>query len=435
MTRSFNCASCSAPLEFEGTMTQKCRYCGSTVIAPPEMFYASSSNPFDFASLTGKALKIAEIDQLIHKGEKLEAIKLFRETFGVGLAEAKDAVERMERGESVDISSMRVQTTRPMTAQDIEAVKKIGFTIGGSIFVTILVSLLIIGGVTVAIIYFTWAAVSNMPTVANKPVTLMPTPPVGKATPNPEFTELLKFGGEGNGAGRFKDNRHVAVDGKGNIYSSDYSPFRIQVFDANGNFLTQWAADSGTNLYDLAADQDGNLYVASDKDISKYEGATGKLLARTDRMHVAGMTRTWDNKIIAVSGKTLTVLDSMLKPTMQLKDAGDRANTTSGFSGVTTDGEGSIYAIDNHTDDICKFTADGKFLNRFSSHANSPHAIAVDPKGRLFVSDTSFIKVLDTNGNLLKDLKANQAFGIAFDQKGDLFVASRPFVVKLALAF
>ena len=124
MTKTFNCASCAAPLEFEGTTTQKCRYCSSTVIAPPEMFYAASATPFDFSSLTGKALKIAEIDQLIHDGKKIEAIKLFRETFGVGLAEAKEAVERMERGESVDISGIEIRGSRRASAADIEKIKR-----------------------------------------------------------------------------------------------------------------------------------------------------------------------------------------------------------------------------------------------------------------------------------------------------------------------
>ncbi|HKP71060.1 MAG TPA: hypothetical protein VJV05_17365, partial [Pyrinomonadaceae bacterium] len=226
MTKSFNCASCSAPLEFENTITQKCRYCSSTVIAPPEMFYASSKNPFDdISSLTGKALKIAEINQLLRAGQKLEAIKMFRETFGVGLAEAKDAVERMERGESVDISSTRVKVTRPMTAEDIEAVKKIGFTIGGSVFVTILASLLIIGAIVIAVLIFTWTAVKDLPMVGiNSAANASATPAL--PSPTPAIIEALKFGGEGNGAGRFKDNRHVAF-GRGRIYSSDYSPYRV----------------------------------------------------------------------------------------------------------------------------------------------------------------------------------------------------------------
>ena len=436
MTRTFNCGSCSAPLEFQGTTTQKCGYCGSTVIAPPEMFYATSSSPFgDFSSLTGKALKIAEITQLIHDGKKLEAIKVFRETFGVGLAEAKDAVERMERGESIEISSTRVKTSRPMTAGDIEVVKKIGFTIGGSIFATMLVSLLIIGGVVIAVLYFTWSAVKEIPTVvATNGSTPKPSGTTALPSPAPPLIEALKFGGEGNGAGRFKDNRHVAVS-KDRIYSSDYSPYRIQVFDSNGVFLTQWKGDSGTNLYDLTADREGNVYVTNDKGIFKFEGETGKLLAKTSNQYFKGMALTWDRRIVAFHGKVITFLDTNLELIDQIKDAGDRASTTSGFSSIAVDGDGNIYALDNHNDDVCKFDTYGKFLNRFPSHANSPNSIAVDPQGRLFIADTSEIVVIAPNGELVKKLKTFQAFGLAFSEAGDLFVAARPYVIKYSLTF
>jgi ribosomal protein L7/L12 len=40
--------------------------------------------------------KNKEIIDLIKKGNKLEAIKVYREIFNVGLAEAKDEVEKME---------------------------------------------------------------------------------------------------------------------------------------------------------------------------------------------------------------------------------------------------------------------------------------------------------------------------------------------------
>jgi ribosomal protein L7/L12 len=36
---------------------------------------------------------------LLHQGQKIEAIKLYRERTGVGLKEAKDAVEAIQRGE------------------------------------------------------------------------------------------------------------------------------------------------------------------------------------------------------------------------------------------------------------------------------------------------------------------------------------------------
>ena len=104
MTKSFNCSSCSAPNEFNGSVMQKCSHFVSAVIAPHEMFYAANPAPFgDLTGLTGRALKFAEIQQLIHDGKKIEAIKVFREVFGTGLKESKDAVEAIERGESIDV--------------------------------------------------------------------------------------------------------------------------------------------------------------------------------------------------------------------------------------------------------------------------------------------------------------------------------------------
>ena len=432
MTKTFNCASCSAPLEFEGTTIQKCRYCGSTVIAPHDLVF-SAEGFTDLSSLTGKALKIAEITGLVHDGNKLEAIKLFRQTFGVSLEEAKSAVERMERGESVDISGMHVAGSRRATPEDIEKVKKIGYTIGGSILATVLLSILIIGGVIVAIFYFTWSAIEKrIPIVANTSATPQAS---GKTTATTDTSEILKIGGEGTGAGRFKDNRHVAVDGHGRIYSSDYSPHRIQVFDADGKFLNQWSPETGSNLYDLVADRDGNVYVANDKGIFKHEGESGKVIARSTNIYPRGIALTWDGKLVAVAGKSISVLDSSLKLVSEYKDAAQSANSTFGFEKLATDGSGVIFALDTHGNDICKFSPEGKFLNRFPSGANAPHALAVDPQGRLFVSDTSTIFVLDANGRALRNLDAYQAFGMTFDQAGDLFIASRPHVLKQKLAF
>ena len=39
-----------------------------------------------------------QVTELARRGQKIQAIKLYREQTGAGLAEAKDAVERMERG-------------------------------------------------------------------------------------------------------------------------------------------------------------------------------------------------------------------------------------------------------------------------------------------------------------------------------------------------
>ena len=64
---------------------------------------------------------------------------------------------------------------------------------------------------------------------------------------------------------------------------------------------------------------------------------------------------------------------------------------------------------------------------------SSPVTVAEDPTGRIFVSDTSSIKILDAAGNKLADIKAFQAFGITFTPNGELFLANRPFVTKYSL--
>lgn len=433
MTKSFNCASCSAPLEFEGKTMQKCRFCGCTVIAPPEMFNAASAAPFgDLSSLTGRALKIAEIDRLIHSGNKIEAIKVFRETFGVGLAEAKEAVERMARGESVDISGMQVRTAAPtqlkISPETIDAVKKAGATAG----VFSLVIVLIILFITVASVgvgmYFAFAAADRSATSGS----------TGSDSPSEResaATELLKIGGEGNGIGRFKDNRHVAVDGKGRIYSSDYSPQRIQVFDAEGKFINQWNPAVGSNLYGLAADREGNVYIANDKGLFKHEGESGKLLAKAENTFPRSIASTWDGKVVAISGKTLMVFDKDLKKLSELKDAAEMMDSIVGFGQIAVDGEGQIFATVTHKQEIWKFSAEGKFLDRFPNAGSGIYGIAIDPQGRIFISNVSEIDVLDPNGTKIKVLDANQAFGLAFDQAGDLYVASRPHVIKEKLNF
>jgi hypothetical protein len=47
---------------------------------------------------------MAAIASLMHANQKIEAIKLYRQMTGMGLKEAKDAVEAIERGEPVPLS-------------------------------------------------------------------------------------------------------------------------------------------------------------------------------------------------------------------------------------------------------------------------------------------------------------------------------------------
>src|SRR5918997_751786 len=145
------------------------------------------------------------------------------------------------------------------------------------IIIVLVVVLLIGGGVVIGVINAIGRAVTGVPrsTANTRTAFNPPSPPARPPEPTPFF------GKEGVGAGHFKDARSIAVDGDGRIYVGEYSGGRIQVFDREGKFVTQWTVDPKMPLRGMTADRRGTVYVVQKGAINKYEGATGKLLGKT----------------------------------------------------------------------------------------------------------------------------------------------------------
>src|ERR1041385_6931629 len=139
----------------------------------------------------------------------------------------------------------------------------------------ILIGLIAMGGILVPM--FTRSSRSSVSPAGVR--SLMPKTNT-KETGNGFVTESLKFGSEGIGAGMFTDARNIAVDSAGIIYVGDYIGGRVQVFDADGKFITQWTVDRKMPLTGFAADRGGTIYVVQSGVISRHEGATGKLLGQ-----------------------------------------------------------------------------------------------------------------------------------------------------------
>jgi sugar lactone lactonase YvrE len=428
MTETFQCASCSGPLDFEGQPMQKCKFCGSTVIVPSELFH---HDQFDMSLLAGRQIKIANIRTLIAQGQKLMAIKEFRETFGVGLAEAKTAVEAMERGMGVNLSSMGVHAPEiQIKAEDIKKIANVGVSVGKTMVKIALVMVLSSVAVFIAIFYFSYRMMNGtlvklptLPTIGSKNTT----------TPAGPLSEKMRIGGEGSGGGKFKDNRSVAV-GPDAIYSVEYGGGQLQVFGADGQFKTQWEANRGLPVKDIAADRKGGVALLDAGGISVFEGATGKLIRRKDNYRAEGAAFAPDGKLVAAGRNGIAFFDPYLDQMRELKDSPDKAGAKFGFAKVAVAADGTIFATDRQNGDVCKFSADGKFVKRFPIGSASATAISVDPQGRIFVARSDNISVFDPVGRKLAAFPATQAYGIAIDGDGSLYVASRPFVVKYAVS-
>lgn len=118
MPETFRCPSCNAPLKFQSTTVQTCKFCGCDVIVPsvtgkpkediPEIQPPTKDELLrDASDLGQKALKIAEIKRAIKQNKTTNAAILFRDSFGGSLADARDIVRAIEKGESVGVPDLR----------------------------------------------------------------------------------------------------------------------------------------------------------------------------------------------------------------------------------------------------------------------------------------------------------------------------------------
>lgn len=108
MTTTLNCPKCGAPLEFNGgaELTITCPYCHNLVIVPEELRAGVTTKPAGASTLDQVAQqspRLAEMVRMIRAGKKIDAIKIYREIYRVGLREAKDAVDGLERGEAINL--------------------------------------------------------------------------------------------------------------------------------------------------------------------------------------------------------------------------------------------------------------------------------------------------------------------------------------------
>lgn len=311
-----------------------------------------------------------------------------------------------------------------------------------TLLIVLAIVLFIGGGVVIGVINAISRAVTGIPrtvvstntrTTLNPPTTTPPRPP----EPQPFF------GKEGVGAGHFKDARSIAVDAEGRIYVGEYSGGRIQVFDKDGKFVTQWTADPKMPLRGMTADRRGTVYVVQKGEINKYEGTTGKFLGTVGagRGRYDDVWATPDGGLVAFTRQSrddVVKLDAsgQVKQTIEAAVSGqtDRPEL---IIRVAADGTGTVYALGEFNRAVFKFSPDGRFQTRFGGDGDepglfrAPGAIAVDNQGRVYVADFKGVQVFDQNGRYVKVINVKGApSGLAFNDKNELLVVARTAVWK-----
>jgi sugar lactone lactonase YvrE/DNA-directed RNA polymerase subunit RPC12/RpoP len=458
MSKPFKCTSCGGPVHYDGgaSPTVNCQFCGSSIIVPEELRARPAASwgtglVDGIFKLQERAANLQEVSRLARGGRKIEAIKLYREIFGVGLEEAKVAVERMAAGGAAEAAVMTSGgmahhehafhtqgPTRPVKRSAGVWVFALLFLVGILVTVGLVIRSAVNRVVNRVVPTFSGSSSSHSPSSSSSSST----------TGAPGFaTVALKFGSEGIGPGMFKDARNIGVDAEGRIYVGEYISGRIQAFDTAGKFVTQWIVDPKMPMRQLAADRKGTVYVVQRGEISRFEGASGNALGKVSygsggRAYFDDARATPDGGLIAVvndedivrfnaGGQVVKTLSKPLSA-----QTGDPERIES----LAVDGLGNIYALGGR-ETIFKFSPDGKYINQFGGPGSEPgqlraaQAIAVDGQGRLYASDIKGIQVFDPNGRYLDAFKVDGsvAFGMVFNDRNELFVAARTQVIKYTL--
>jgi ribosomal protein L7/L12/sugar lactone lactonase YvrE/DNA-directed RNA polymerase subunit RPC12/RpoP len=516
MPQSFNCPNCSAPLDVDSgvTTTIRCPYCNTSVIVPEEIrgkkpskgvspLIGTETSP---APMLDISERLQTIRELATSGNKIGAIRLMRATFVIGLKDAKDMVESMQRGEVVDANSLMLLTPAGKTTtmldattmhnlldlissgKKLEAIKLFREVTGvglkdakdavdgmeGAIrepvdeFVTATstpstyatstrkvatVPGTIHGGTGCVVGFIIFILlVTVVPIMAA--MTSRGGPLAGvwaRVNPFAPGRVTLSFGKEGTGPGYFTDAEYIAVDNNGHIFVGEGTGGRVQVFDGNGNYLTQWNATGEETgdiyLTSMAAGRNGAVYTVVGSQLYVYDGLTGNLLGRLDHPDGWGfddVTVAPDGSIVAAWYKNqddILRFDRNGQMDLLVQNAiGNVTGDSEMDMRVAVDGTGNIYVLGFFNESVFVFTPDGRYVTRFGSVGDakgqftSPRRIAVDNLGNVYIADFPGVMVYASDGRYLDTIPINGAvMGITFDDQNNLYVVADEQVLRFKL--
>jgi sugar lactone lactonase YvrE len=189
----------------------------------------------------------------------------------------------------------------------------------------------------------------------------------------------------------------------------------ILKFDSAGKAVKSLGAGMFIRPHGIHVDRDGNIWVTDG------EGPDGKDLRRNGKGHQV-FKMNQDGQVLMTLGRAGV--------------AGDSPDTLNMPSAVLIAPGGDIFIGDGHGGTsnarVLKFSKDGRFMKAWGKRGaaagefETPHGLAVDSRGRLFVADreNNRIQIFDQEGGFLAEWKQfGRPSGIFIDRNDLLYVA------------
>ena len=440
-----DCPSCGAPLHPpEDARTMRCPYCHNTVIVPSSL-RGEAEPPTPQAGVvfaSTQTLDMKEIRDLLAQDQKIEAVKRVRLATGLGLKEAQDVVEAVERGEDMQAVFGLLAAFTP-AAQSVTVVQEDIFTSGPTaqteagktrksvrpalVALSCVVLAAIVLGIGITIFTVVSSINQNLPSLA---------PVISEVVPESFASAELQFGVEGIGAGQFNDPRAIAADRDGNIYVGDYSTGRLQSFDSQGVF--RWLANLGEDQYieALEVDLSGVLLVVSRGEIRRFDLASGAELEpfpNPNDLDFEDLSIAPDGRLAVIADdEDVFVYDASGNQILYIPQAVSSVSNDSELDAdIDIDGLGNLYILGEFNSAIFKYSPDGRFTNRISSAGDQPGQLtapgdlAVDGQGRVYVSDFNGVQVFEGDGRYVDHFDPGGfVFGLNFDVQDRLYTIS-----------
>lgn len=407
----FKCPSCGAPLDLKSdASTMKCPYCGGTVVVPEAM-------------RASKPASLSDVTRLAKEGKLDEAARIYSKITGLSHENAMFSVKSMagvRDDEPVAKSNYPQQLnpnyqTPPLPQPVYQPTVRVG---GGSCISTairIVVFLSILGSAIPALLgALQFKLPFDLPFLTGE----------NSILPTPFAEEVLTISTQ-----VLKDPRAIGVDGSGNVLAFNYNDSKIQIFDSQGNNLSEFTATESDgrdlNADNMVVGSDGTIYIAGFNGILVYN-QNGELLRelinKDDLFIIHSISIGPDNVLYAISSDGIIRLNADgstdLKITQETIE--DVSGQSPGLGAMGVDAQGNIYFSGSINTDVLKFSPNGEFIDSFSGDFDSVQQIAFDNYGRIYVVDFFDVKVYDASYKFISQIDGS-FWGIDFDSQNFMY--------------